>query len=264
MEDDESGLRRVVVTGGSGGIGRVIAHGFTTRGAVVANLDLAPAMEAEALCGANLRTIRTDLADATALAGTFAEIDRMFAGAAPQLLVCCAAASAAHHFLDVPVDELDRLLAINVRGTFLACQAAALRMRRARGGRIVVITSVAAEQGWAGETVYCATKAAQRALVQGMAVELAPFGILANAVAPGIVEHRSTAMARTRDDPEVLRHDLERTPLGRFNTPEEVAAAVRFLATAEGITGQTIHVDNGFLANGLGYFGAAGDRLTGA
>ena len=131
------------------------------------------------------------------------------------------------------------------------------------GGRIVVITSVAAEQGWAGETVYCATKAAQRALVQGMAVELAPFGILVNAVAPGIVEHRSTAMARTRDDPEVLRHDLERTPLGRFNTPEEVAAAVRFLATAEGITGQTIHVDNGFLATGLGYFGAARDRVTG-
>jgi NAD(P)-dependent dehydrogenase (short-subunit alcohol dehydrogenase family) len=114
-----------------------------------------------------------------------------------------------------------------------------------------------------GEAVYCATKAAQRSLVQGMAVELAPFGILVNAVGPGIVEHRSTTMARTRDDRDVHRHDLERSPLGRFNAPEEVADAVRFLATVEGMTGQTIYVDNGFLASGLAYFGAARARLEG-
>jgi meso-butanediol dehydrogenase / (S,S)-butanediol dehydrogenase / diacetyl reductase len=96
-----------------------------------------------------------------------------------------------------------------------------------------------------------------------MAVELAPFGVLVNAVAPGIVEHRSTAMARTRDDADVHRHDLERTPLGRFNTPEEIAAAVGFLATVEGMTGQTVCVDNGFMAAGLAYFGRARDRLVG-
>ena len=96
-----------------------------------------------------------------------------------------------------------------------------------------------------------------------MAVELAPFGILVNAVAPGIVEHRSAAMARTRDDADVHRHDLERTPLGRFNTPEEIAAAVGFLATVEGMTGQTVGVDNGFLAAGLAYFGRARERLVG-
>ena len=125
----------------------------------------------------------------------------------------------------------------------------------------MVITSVAAEQAWAREMVYCATKAAQRSLVQGMAIELAPFGILVNAVSPGIVEHRSASMARTRDDAEVHRHDLERTPMGRFNTPEDVAAAVLFLARAEGITGQTLRVDNGFLAAGLAYFGQARQKL---
>lgn len=253
---------RVVVTGASGGIGRAIAQVFTAEGAVVANLDRQPGDEAEALCGAGLHTIAADLADAVAIDAAFAAVDGLFAGQAPQLLVCCAAVSAAHPFLDVPTDELDRLLAVNVRGTFLACQAAARRMRVAgNGGRIVVITSVAAEQAWAGEMVYCATKAAQRSLVQGMAVELAPFGILVNAVGPGIVEHRSASMARTRDDLEVHRHDLERTPLGRFNAPEEIARAVRFLATVEGMTGQTVYVDNGFLASGLAYFGSARRRI---
>lgn len=255
---------RVICTGASGGIGRTIAQVFTAEGAVVANLDRQPGDEAEALCGAGLHTIATDLADTAAIDTAFAAVDGLFAGEAPQLLVCCAAVSAANPFLDIPTDEFDRLFAVNVRGTFLACQAAARRMRAAGGGRIVVITSVAAEQAWAGEMVYCASKAAQRSLVQGMAVELAPFGILVNAVGPGIVEHRSASMARTRDDAEVHRHDLDRTPLGRFNAPEEIAQAVRFLATVEGMTGQTVYVDNGFLASGLAYFGAAKRRLESA
>ena len=254
--------RRVVVTGASGGIGRVIAAAFTSQGATVVNLDLQPDDAARALCGHGLRTIRTDLGDPAAIEAAFTAVDGLFAGEAPKLLVCCAAFSAANHFLDVPAVEIDRMFAVNVRGTFLACQAAARRMKAAGGGRIVVITSVAAEQAWAGEMVYCATKAAQRSLVQGMAIELAPFGILVNAIAPGIVEHRSASMARTRDDPQVQRHDLERTPLGRFNTPEEVAAAVCFLAQAEGITGQTLRVDNGFMAAGLAYFGQARQKLT--
>jgi NAD(P)-dependent dehydrogenase (short-subunit alcohol dehydrogenase family) len=256
--------RRVVITGASGGIGRVVAHGFTAAGATVANLDLQPDDEARALCGDALHTIRTNLGNPAAIEAAFTAVDGLFAGGAPEALVCCAAFSMAGRFLDVPAAEIDRMFAVNVRGTFLACQAAARRMKAAGGGRIVVITSVAAEQAWAGEMVYCATKAAQRSLVQGMAIELAPFGILVNAVSPGIVEHRSASMARTRDDAEVHRHDLERTPLGRFNAPEEVAAAVRFLAGAEGITGQTLRVDNGFLAAGLAYFGQARERLVAA
>jgi NAD(P)-dependent dehydrogenase (short-subunit alcohol dehydrogenase family) len=178
------------------------------------------------------------------------------------VLVACAAISAANHFLDIPIAEFDRIVAVNLRGTFLVCQAAARRMRAAGRGHIVVITSVAADQGWAGETVYCATKAAQRAMVQGMAVELAPFGVLVNAVGPGIVAHQSASMAQTRDNAEVHRHDLERTPLGRFATPEEVAEAVHFLTRTSFMTGQTIYVDGGFLACGLAYFGQAKAQLT--
>jgi NAD(P)-dependent dehydrogenase (short-subunit alcohol dehydrogenase family) len=254
---------RVVVTGASGGIGRAIARRLIDDGASVANIDARLDPEAEALCGPAMTTVLADLADPAAIARAFGTIDALFGGEPPDLMVACAASSFAAPFLDIRAEQLDRLLAVNVAGTFHACQEAARRMTRVRTGRIVVITSVAAEQAWAGEMVYCATKAAQRSLVQGMAVELAPLGVLVNAVGPGIVEHRSAAMARTRDDGAVLAHDLDRTPLGRFASPEEIADAVAFLARTTWMNGQTIYVDGGFLAAGLGYFGAAKEKVAG-
>jgi NAD(P)-dependent dehydrogenase (short-subunit alcohol dehydrogenase family) len=245
-------VTRVVLTGGSGGIGRAIARAFLADGWTVANLDRARFPDGDP---AGLRTIATDFADASSISAGFAAADA-FLGAAPAALACCAAISRAAPFLDVASEDVDRMLAVNLRGTLLAGQEAGRRMRAAGGGRIVVITSVAAEQGWAAETVYGMTKAGQKALVQGMAVDLAPFGILVNAVAPGIVAVESAGMAGTRADPEVMRHDLERQPHGRFATPGEVAAAVLFLARAEGISGATLTVDGGFMAAGLGWFGA--------
>jgi NAD(P)-dependent dehydrogenase (short-subunit alcohol dehydrogenase family) len=99
-------------------------------------------------------------------------------------------------------------------------------------------------------------------LVQSLAVELAPFGILVNAVAPGLIERTGASMAKTRTDPEVYRHDLERTPVGRFGTVEEVAEAVRYLGTVTWTTGQTLVLDGGFMATGLGYFGHTREQLT--
>jgi NAD(P)-dependent dehydrogenase (short-subunit alcohol dehydrogenase family) len=84
-----------------------------------------------------------------------------------------------------------------------------------------------------------------------------------NAVAPGALEAKTVSMVSTRSDHQVLRHDLERIPQGRFGTPEEVARAVEFLADATWMTGQTIVLDGGIMATGLGYFGAAQRRLTG-
>jgi 3-oxoacyl-[acyl-carrier protein] reductase len=94
-----------------------------------------------------------------------------------------------------------------------------------------------------------------------MAIELAPFGIVVNAVAPGIIDVKSKGMAGTRQG-EVLRHEMEHFPLGRFGAPEEIAEAAHHLAGVTWMTGQTIYADGGFLATGLAYFGDAKHRLT--
>lgn len=252
---------RVIVTGASGGIGRAIAKRFCDDGARVVNLDRADPSEAQAHCGPNFETVAVDLAEPAAIGRAFADVDRVFGGEAPDVIVCCAAMSVAADILAVSLADFDRQFAINVRGTFLCAQEAARRMKTVGRGQIVVITSVAAEQAWAGEPVYCMTKAAQRALVQALAVELAPYGIRANAVGPGIIEHASKNMARTRDQGGVLQHDLDRTPMGRFGAPEEIAEAVAFTLRASWMTGQTVYVDGGFLASGLAYFGERKHKL---
>jgi glucose 1-dehydrogenase len=254
--------RRIVITGGSSGIGQGIARRLSRPSATIGNIDLIDGGSTASLCAGPFHTLRADTGDEHAVATAFEDIDRLFNGTALDTLICCAAVSRANHFLDVGMDELDLMLRVNVRGTFLVCQQAAQRMREAGAGRIVIITSLCALQGWAKESVYCLTKAAQQSLVQSLAVELAPFGILVNGVAPGLIEKTGDSMAKTRTDPEVYRHDLERTSLGRFGTVEEVADAVAYLTTVTWTTGQTLVLDGGFMATGLGYFGDARDRLS--
>ena len=111
-------------------------------------------------------------------AQAFDAVDQAFGGAAPDALVCCAAISKAAPFFELQADSFKQMLDVNVVGTTLVCQAAARRMAKAGAGRIVVITSVAAAQGWAGELAYCVTKGAQSSLIQSLAVELAPYGVL--------------------------------------------------------------------------------------
>jgi NAD(P)-dependent dehydrogenase (short-subunit alcohol dehydrogenase family) len=254
---------RIVITGGSSGIGQAIARRLSHASSRIANIDLAAGDDTARSCLGAFRTFQADTGDAAALVSTFEKIDGFFDGQAPGLLVCCAALSRARAFLDVDTNELDLLLRVNIRGTFLACQQAARRMRAAGSGRIVIITSVCALQGWAQESVYCITKGAQQSMVQALAVELAPFGILVNGVAPGIIAKTGDSMAKTRNDAEVERHDLDRTSLGRFGTVDEVADAVAYLARSTWSTGQSLVLDGGFMATGLGYFGSARDRLLG-
>jgi 3-oxoacyl-[acyl-carrier protein] reductase len=249
---------RAVVTGGSGGIGGRIVARLADAGYTVVNLDRA------APADASVRTVLADLDDALAIESAFARVDAAFDGAPPDLLVCCASIARAAHILDQPASDIAAMVGVNVLGLALTLREAARRMRAGGGGSIVVITSVAAEQGWAGEAVYGATKAAQKGLVQGFAVDLAPFGISVNAVGPGIVVAEGAGMSTTRGDPAVLRHDLERSATGRFTTADEVADAVLFLARARGLTGQTLYVDNGHLAAGLTWFGDRRDALAGS
>ncbi|MCL9999047.1 MAG: SDR family oxidoreductase [Erythrobacter sp.] len=237
-----SAQRRGIVVGGAGGIGRAIVAAARALGDDVLVMDRAPAASGDIAC---------DQADPASVAAAFAEADRRFSGAAPDWMVAAASISRRHDLLTATCEEMQTLFAVNVLGTAMLAQQAARRMRCAGRGHIVVITSIAAAQAWAQEAFYGVTKAAQAALVQGLAVELGPLGIAVNAVGPGAVAVASRGMVATRDDPDAMAGIIARTPAGRLGTPEEIAEAVLFLTRSGWITGQTLYVDGGYLAAGM-------------
>jgi NAD(P)-dependent dehydrogenase (short-subunit alcohol dehydrogenase family) len=165
------------------------------------------------------------------------------------ILVNNAGTNVPEPFLEVSEDNLDRMLAVNVKGVFLVAQAAARRMvERGEGGSIINISSQMRHVGAPRRTVYCATKHAVEGLTKAMAVELAPHKVRVNSVAPTFVE---TPMTKPLLENETLREDtLSRIPLGRLGRVEDVTGAVLFLASpAAGlITGASLLVDGGWTA----------------
>lgn len=165
------------------------------------------------------------------------------------ILVNNAGTNVPEPFLEVSEDNLDRMLAVNVKGVFLVAQAAARCMvERGEGGSIINISSQMGHVGAPRRTVYCATKHAVEGLTKAMAVELAPHNVRVNSVAPTFVE---TPMTKPLLEDETLREDtLSRIPLGRLWRVEDVTGAVLFLASpAAGlITGASLLVDGGWTA----------------
>jgi NAD(P)-dependent dehydrogenase (short-subunit alcohol dehydrogenase family) len=165
------------------------------------------------------------------------------------ILVNNAGTNVPEPFLEVSEDNLDRMLAVNVKGVFLVAQAAARRMvERGEGGSIINVSSQMGHVGAPRRTVYCATKHAVEGLTKAMAVELAPHKVRVNSVAPTFVE---TPMTKPLLENETLREDtLSRIPLGRLGRVEDVTGAVLFLASpAAGlITGASLLVDGGWTA----------------
>jgi NAD(P)-dependent dehydrogenase (short-subunit alcohol dehydrogenase family) len=157
------------------------------------------------------------------------------------VLVNNAGISLAKPFFDLDADDFDTTLGIDVRAAFLLSQAAARHMRDRGGGCIVNITSVHEHVPRVNFALYAAAKAALGMLTRGMALELAPFGIRVNAVAPGVI-----ATPRNKEDAEELDSEV---PLGRPGKPEEVAALVAWLCTEEAayVTGSSYVMDGGLL-----------------
>jgi len=153
-------------------------------------------------------------------------------------------------FVDFPLDSWQAHLAINLTGVLLCAQQGARRMMRERWGRIINVASVAGMRAvGVGRTGYGTSKAAVIGLTRQMAVELAEHGITANAVAPGPVD---TPMTRVLHSPEFRQSYTDAIPMNRYGTPEEIAAAVAYLASdgAAYVTGIVIPIDGGFLASG--------------
>jgi NAD(P)-dependent dehydrogenase (short-subunit alcohol dehydrogenase family) len=165
------------------------------------------------------------------------------------ILVNNAGTNVPEPFLKVSEENLDKVLAINVKGVFLAAQAAARRMvEQHEEGSIINISSQMGHVGAPNRTVYCATKHAVEGLTKAMAVELAPHKVRVNSVAPTFVE---TPMTKPFLEDEELRQDiLSRIPFGRLGRVEDVTGAVVFLASpaAALITGTSLIVDGGWTA----------------
>jgi len=241
-----------IVTGGGRGIGRAIALGLAGRGAKVVvcarsqDQILQVADEIQVVGGQAL-AIQTDLTAGDQIERLVEETVQAYGRI--DILVNNAARSFLRSLMDLREDGWDKIFDTNCKGTFLLSRAVARRMMDQGGGRIVNITTVGAVRGGAGMGAYHASKAAVNMLTMCMAVEWAAHNINVNAVGPGMTK---TAFSQPIwANPEVEKRMAARIPKGRLAEPEEIVGAVLFLCSPDAsfITGQTIYVDGGSLAN---------------
>jgi len=234
--------RIALVTGAAQGIGRAIAVGLASDGATVVCADLVSAEETAATAGNGARAIALDVADAEAVGEAMASLE---ATGGIDVLVNNAGIFPRSPALDMDEAEWDRVLAVNLKGTFLCARAAARLMRaQGRGGRIVNVTSGAAFVPSPQSAHYSASKAGVVALTRVLALELAPARITVNAIAPGFTD---TAQPRSFFSDGELEAIAARIPAGRLAEPEDMVPAALYLCSeaAGYVTGETLHVNGG-------------------
>jgi meso-butanediol dehydrogenase / (S,S)-butanediol dehydrogenase / diacetyl reductase len=233
--------KRVVVTGGTSGIGEATSRRFLDEGARVAAIAVGAdevATAAERIPG--IEALLCDVADAAAVEAAFAKIDELLGGI--DVLVANAGISIRKPFLEIDPADWQRVLDVNLTGVFHCAQQAARRMTA--GGGVILMT--ASTNGLTGHEYYAdynASKAGVILLARTMALELAP-SVRVNAVCPGYV---LTPMQKAEYTPEMLEQVNATIPLGRHAKPEEIAALYAFLASDEGayFTGAVISMDGG-------------------
>lgn len=227
--------RVAVVTGGGRGIGRRIAEVLAGNGASVAAFDLT-APEVSGVLG-----LACDVTDEAAVDGGFAEVERVLGPVS--VLVLNAGIFPIVPFEQTTADLWRQVLDVNLTGGFLCARRALPAMREAGYGRIVAMGSSAGKAGGARSVAaYAASKAGLMTLAKSIANEYAAHGVTANALAPALID--TEMIAEQRDL-------VSRIPVGRFGTPDEVAALVAFLSSAHAgyITGEVTDINGGFLVD---------------
>jgi NAD(P)-dependent dehydrogenase (short-subunit alcohol dehydrogenase family) len=239
--------RAAAITGAAQGNGRAFAEAFAEEGARVLVVDIRQeaAEQTAAEIGHGAVALAADVRRAADAELIVAESVRRFGGL--DVFVNNAGVIGRVDFLELSEDEWDRVMDINLKGTFLCGQAAARRMVAQGRGSIINVASVNAESLNPATVHYCTTKGAVRTLTKGMALALARHGVRVNAIGPGPVR---TALSRDRlEDPKAYEATVAHIPMGRVAEPEDLKGAAVFLASDESayVTGITLFVDGGWL-----------------
>jgi len=241
--------KRVLITGGAGGIGAATARRFSQEGCRVAVIDLdQAALERLKQELPELEIgIQADVAEPDSVAQAFARLDEQMGGL--DILINNAGISVRNPFMQITPEQWRKVLAVNLHGIFYVAQQAAQRMQAGAGGVILNMGSSNGLMGYHYYADYNASKAGVIELTRSMALELAPT-IRVNAVCPGFI---MTPMQEAEYTPEMVRAFEAKVPLNRLGKPDDVAALFAFLASDEAafITGQYFVIDGGEIAGGL-------------
>jgi NAD(P)-dependent dehydrogenase (short-subunit alcohol dehydrogenase family) len=244
----ELGGRRAMVTGAGRGIGEGCALALAAAGADLVLVsrsaaELESVAERVRSLGREAQVSPCDVTDAAAVASCVEAAGRL------DVLVNGAGTNVPEPFVEVSEEHYDAIMAVNVKGTVLVSQAVVRSLRkRGAGGSLINVSSQMGHIGDARRSVYCASKHAIEGLTKALAVELAPDGIRVNSVAPTYIE---TPMTRPFfEDPAFRTRALERIPLGRIGTVQDVTGAVVYLASPASslVTGTSLLVDGGYTA----------------
>ena len=251
--------RKVVVTGGAGGIGEACARDFAAEGAKVFILDRSDEVLSRAMDGltGDVTPMTVDVTDRKALEAVFADIAAL---GGTDVLITTAAIVKPSPILDFDVDDWNNILDVNLTGTFHCCQLAGRQMVEKGQGRIITVSSVNGQIANTGRGAYSCTKGGVDVLTKLLASELGDKGITANAVAPTPVDTPMIKQVHGPKDREIWNQQI---PAMRYAQPEEVSAAIKFLASdaAAYINGHILNIDGGFMASGIILREKKGTRL---
>ncbi len=236
-----------LVTGGSRGIGRAIVKAFAAEGAKVALVYRGSQAAAESLvqevtqAGGTALALQVDVTDSAAVAQCVERVEKEWGRL--DILVNNAGVIQDDLFIRMEPAAWDKVLQTNLGGTYNFCRAVAYPMMKQRRGRIINVSSVAAEHVNPGQTNYAASKGAINSFTRALAVELASRGVTVNALAPGFIETDMSEAVRNKAGDLIKKF----IPMRRIGQPEDIARVAVFLASADSayITGQVLTVDGG-------------------
>lgn len=239
-----------IVTGGAAGIGRAICIGYAREGAdvVIADVNLAGAQETAEIVkslGRNALAIQTDVTDVEQVEAMVATVKNAFGKI--DILVNNVGMYAEIPLAECTVEEFDSIINANLRSVLICTRAVGRVMVKQKSGKVINFGSSASYRGRPNQEAYCAAKHGVINITKGLALQLGVEGINVNAIAPGLID--TDSLESLKHKPELRQHVINRMPLNRIGTPEDIVGPAIFLASEESrfMTGEMIVVDGGSL-----------------